>query len=367
MWQYRQKFSPRCSRRESIPHEQMNDTQERQYAGNHDVHAYRSKNFERSNVFQPSTNPRNYAYNDLKHSHTALLCDVEASYVDQYDERVKHKHRNQANFEKWYQEDPDWLFRCICPADLCDMPCLWDEIGGCQMFRLCHIRSKYPHPLHGMRPACNEYTKPTCDGIHEIIEPSCRSLGKQVADIDSANWQFSDYQTCKSVSRLASSDLKDPGIHCRWGHDYEAARIVALWAYGLHTAAASQAGARRRIERRDDIVVWKPLKPDLGTLHDLKVHSNGTVEGYTFHDRKIVLTWSMYHEFLARRQARLLALEAASSEQTDNASAEDKAMFRYEECPVGLRRAVSCSDLHAFSNTISIVKLRRHSAVTIYV
>jgi hypothetical protein len=38
------------------------------------------------------------------------------------------------------QCDDDLVARCICPADLLQFPCRWDELpGGCQMLRLCSV------------------------------------------------------------------------------------------------------------------------------------------------------------------------------------------------------------------------------------
>lgn len=281
-----------------------------------------------------------------------------------HDERVHRKHRKQTNFENWFRDDPDWLLECICPADLCDMPCQWDEVGGCHMFRLCNIRQKYPHPIHGQRPPCGARTRKLCDGIHDIIEPSCRSLGKQIAGADSENWQFCSYQACEHVAKLASTSSAVADLHCRWGHDYEAARVVAIWMYWVHTALACRQGARGAVQRREDVYAWIPLQPDLGTLHSLEIIDNGAVEGFTFHDHKVVLPWDVYQHFSDRHERRAQTLENNIDETHFVEEGESSVnVDEPESWSPSLRRAASWSSL-ATSKQASRARSRSESMCT---
>lgn len=56
-------------------------------------------------------------------------------YVNNHPEKLFTK------YMLWYIELNDHFFRLICPSDLNDAPCEWDELqGGCPMLRLCQVR-----------------------------------------------------------------------------------------------------------------------------------------------------------------------------------------------------------------------------------
>lgn len=72
-----------------------------------------------------------------------LSSDVDkyyAKYNGKYVEvsTTRHHTRNGADLS---QVDDYLIGNCVCPADLLQFPCRWDEFWeGCQMLRLCSVR-----------------------------------------------------------------------------------------------------------------------------------------------------------------------------------------------------------------------------------
>ena len=204
------------------------------------------------------------------------------------------------------------LFELICPADLCDMPCLWDEkSSGCDRLRLCNVVRKYPHPRSGVWPSCDDSS--CCPFLHDIM-PTCRSLQKQVAERDSEiPRHFRNYQRCPNVEPFK---FQEP---CWWGHDFEGSRIEALWRFWVHVYRAEEAGCTGFVRKdKDGSKIWLPKIPSLDTLTGwTKKHyyrrtpiAEPFVSAWTFHGIRVDIPKGVYL-WLHWRRARMLAEQEA--------------------------------------------------------
>lgn len=174
----------------------------------------------------------------------------------------------------WYIELEDHLVRSICPSDLNNMPCEWDELpDGCPMLRLCTVKRNYhlPNPNHTdantILPTCTGESRNTCIYIHDIA-PNCRSINKQ-AMLKDPSHQFRSTQLCTIVANQAAkptSTLTEED-YCAWGHDFEGARLESVWRYWEHKAQARRRGSEGVIKTdRVGRPVFKPQRPDIESL-----------------------------------------------------------------------------------------------------
>lgn len=197
----------------------------------------------------------------------------------------------------------DELFRKICPADLLDLPCPFrgsrTRLDACKHLRVCNIYQKWNLRI-------GECAGTTCPHLHGI-EPTCRSLQKQIAgsEIEVSN-QFRAYQACKFVAGT-DSQLGDDCC-CDWGHDFEGARIEAIWNYFNHLYQAQRAGYHHFDEQRDAFghKIWKPKIPDIRTLSRLEMHSDGiSITGLTFHGHRITIPIELHKIYVQRAEIRI--------------------------------------------------------------
>lgn len=234
-------------------------------------------------------------------------------------------------YQHWWLEMSDELFRRICPCDLNGMPCPFDELGGCRDLRLCSVVRNFPHPQLGAWPQCqcdevDEHSM-LCKFIHHIL-PTCRSLQKQVA-YAGAEEQFRSWQTCNYIAGDESGSLS----FCAFGHDFESARIEAVWRYWEHVHMAQMMGARTVINCAiGGQPVWAPLKPSIETLTNVHFdHRVGKVKGVTFHGNRVSMSMQVYCH-LAQRSVRHKETVQACKRKTTSL-----AVFDYRDSPETLR------------------------------
>ena len=221
------------------------------------------------------------------------------------------------------------LFELICPADLSDMPCLWDErSSGCDRLRLCNVVRRYPHPRSGVWPSCDDSSY--CSFLHDIM-PTCRSLQKQVAERDSEVLRhFRNYQRCPRVEPSKSQEL------CWFGHDLEGSRIEALWRFWVHVYRAQEAGCIGFVRKdKDGNKIWLPKIPSLDTLTNWTekhyYHKTPTTEpfisAWTFHGIRIDIPKGVYL-WLHWRRARMLEEQGAlgCTNETDGVQCVTKSL-----------------------------------------
>lgn len=218
-------------------------------------------------------------------------------------------------YQYWWLEVSDELFRKICPADLLDLPCPFrgsqTRLDGCKHLRLCEIEQKW-------NLCVEECAGILCPHLHGI-EPTCRSLQKQIAGSEiHATLQFRTYQTCKFVTDT---------ICCEWGHDFEGARIEAIWNYFNHYYQAQRAGYRHLDEQRDAFgqKMWKPKVPHIETLSDLRISKDETtVTGFTFHGHRVTIPIELYDVYMQRAQSTMAEQEDGWNGWDDICEENDK-------------------------------------------
>ncbi|RMZ91898.1 hypothetical protein DV736_g875, partial [Chaetothyriales sp. CBS 134916] len=143
----------------------------------------------------------------------------------------------------------DLIARCICPADLLQHPCPWDEFeGGCQMELEKYTDYKCPD-WEGLNPeqlaeddenyesrydTKQEWERrheSKCPHIHGEVEPSCRFIAS--------------FRKCTIVL--------DKAYDCAVGHDLEAGRQVSRSRFEAHVLGALHAGATRMSSYEDAV------------------------------------------------------------------------------------------------------------------
>ncbi|RMZ77736.1 hypothetical protein DV738_g4258, partial [Chaetothyriales sp. CBS 135597] len=162
----------------------------------------------------------------------------------------------------------DLIARCICPADLLQHPCPWDEFeGGCQMelekytdYRCPDWEGLNPENLapedenyesrYDTKKEWERRHESKCPHIHAEVEPSCRFVAS--------------FRKCTIVL--------DKAYDCAVGHDLEAARQVSRSRFEAHVLDALHAGATRVVPREGSKVNTKE-STKVNTKENTKVNT----------------------------------------------------------------------------------------------